>query len=617
MNQAAPTIDKQGQEVDKVVIRFAGDSGDGMQVTGSQFTTTSGIAGNSLATFPDYPAEIRAPQGTIPGVSGFQIQFGETNVYTAGDDPDVLVAMNPAALKANIATLRKGTTIVVNQDAFSDNWLEKAGYKTNPLTDGSLNGFRVIEVQVTKLTRLALEDLDLDSRSKDRCRNFFSLGLMYYMYSRNLDSTKKWVQDKFGKKPLVVEANLKALQAGYNYGITVEAIPTFVVKSAPIEPGTYRNITGNQAVVLGFIAASEKSGRPLFLGSYPITPATDILHELSKYKEFGVITFQAEDEIAAICSSIGAAFGGDLAITTTSGPGIDLKTEAIGLAIKTELPLVIVNVQRAGPSTGMPTKTEQADLLQAVYGRHGESPLCVLSPSTPSDCYQITYEACRIALEYMTPVILLTDAYLANGSEPWLVPVSEDLKPIQTKLLNPAEHQDKPFLPYERDEKLSRQWAIPGMAGFEHRLSGLEGQENTGNISSDPMNHEKMTAIRTQKIKNIQNIIPKLEVEGPSSGDLLILGWGGTYGTIRSAAEEARKLGKSVAHAHLKYLNPFPSNIEEVLRSYKKVLVAEINAGQLATLIRNEFLIDAQKLNKVQGQPFKVREIKEVIDSLC
>jgi 2-oxoglutarate/2-oxoacid ferredoxin oxidoreductase subunit alpha len=616
MSQLTASPQRETIEIDRVVIRFAGDSGDGMQVTGSQFTTTSGIAGNSLATFPDYPAEIRAPQGTLHGVSGFQIQFGETDVYTPGDEPDVLVAMNPAALKANLSAVKRGGTLIVNQDAFTQINLDKAGYKSSPLTDGSLGSYQVIETQITKLTRLALEDVELDSRSKDRCKNFFALGLMYWMYSRSLEATKKWIQDKFGKKPLVVEANLKALQAGYNYGITVEAARTFIVKAAPIKPGLYRNVTGNEAVSLGFVVAAQKSGRQLFLGSYPITPASDILHELAKHKNFGVITFQAEDEIAAVCSSIGAAFGGCLAITSTSGPGVDLKTEAIGLAVKTELPLVIVNVQRAGPSTGMPTKTEQADLLQAMFGRHGESPLCILAPQTPSDCCRMAFEASRIALEFMTPVILLTDGYLANGSEPWLIPDLEAWPQIKTQLIDPNTHQDKPFLPYDRDQNLVRKWAIPGMAGFEHRLSGLEGQEETGNISSDPVNHQKMTDIRTQKIKNIQSIIPPLEVLGPKSGDLLVLGWGGTYGTIRAAVEELQKEGKSVAQAHVRYLNPFPVNFEEVLRSYKHVLIPEINNGQLALLVRSEYLIDAQKLNKVQGQPFKVREIKEAIYKL-
>ncbi len=616
MNQAVANPDKKAVEIDRVVIRFAGDSGDGMQVTGSQFTTTSGIAGNSLATFPDYPAEIRAPQGTVAGVSGFQIQFGEVDVFTPGDEPDVLVAMNPAALKANINAIKRGGTIILNQDAFTQIGLDKAGYKSNPLTDGSLSNYNVIEVQITKLTRLALEEIELDGRSKDRCKNFFALGLMYYIYSRPLDATKKWIQQKFDKKPIIAEANLKALQAGYNYGITVEAAPSYIVKPAQIKPGLYRNVTGNEAVVLGLIAASQKSGRQLFLGSYPITPASDILHELSKFKQFGVIAFQAEDEIAAACSAIGASYGGCLAVTSTSGPGLDLKAEALGLAVKTELPLVVVDVQRAGPSTGMPTKTEQTDLLLAMFGRHGESPICVLSPSTPSDCCYMAYEASRIALEFMTPVILLTDAYLANGSEPWLVPDLNALPEIKTQLLNPAEHQDKPFLPYERDANLARKWTIPGMAGFEHRLSGLEGQENTGNISSDPANHAKMTEIRAQKIKNIQSIIPELEVHGPEQGDLLVIGWGGTYGTIRAAVDDAQKEGKSVAMTHLRHLNPFPKNIEKVLKSYKKVLIPELNSGQLALLLRAEFLIDIQKLNKIEGQPFKVREIKEAIDNL-
>ncbi|MDJ0625929.1 MAG: 2-oxoacid:acceptor oxidoreductase subunit alpha [Candidatus Caenarcaniphilales bacterium] len=616
MSQTKTVEEIETIELDRVVIRFAGDSGDGMQVTGGQFTTTSAIAGNSLATFPDYPAEIRAPQGTLPGVSGFQIQLGEIDIYTAGDEPDVLVAMNPAALKVNIKDIKKGGTIIVNQDAFTKTGLDKAGYASNPIEDDSLSSYRVIPTQITKLTRLALEESKLDSRSKDRCKNFFALGLMYWIYSRPLETTKDWIKEKFAKKPDIVDANLKALQAGYNYGITVEALPTYVVKSATIQPGKYRNITGNQATILGLIAASQKSSTPIFLGSYPITPASDILHELSKYKEFGVVTFQAEDEIAAVCSAIGASFGGAIGVTSTSGPGLALKSEAVGLAVKTELPLVIIDVQRAGPSTGMPTKTEQSDLLFAMYGRHGESPVCILAPSTPSDCYEMAFEATRLALEFMTPVILLSDGYLANGSEPWLIPSSEELPIINNHLIDPQKSQDEPFLPYSRDENLVRNWAIPGMAGFEHRISGLEGQEGSGSISYDPENHERMTETRKKKIKNIQKSIPPLEVFGETSGDLLVLGWGGTYGTIRAAVEELQKEGKSVSQAHLRYLNPFPSNFEEVLRSYNKVLVPEINDGQLSRLIKADFLINAHCLNKVQGQPFKVRELKEAVSRL-
>jgi 2-oxoglutarate/2-oxoacid ferredoxin oxidoreductase subunit alpha len=617
MNQTQVLPEKEVLQIDRVVIRFAGDSGDGMQITGSQFTNTAAIVGNSLATFPDFPAEIRAPQGTLPGVSGFQIQFGESHVYTAGDEPDVLVAMNPAALKVNLNAVHRGGTIIVNEDAFTAVNLEKAGYKTNPLEDDSLSSFNLIKVQITKLTRLALEEItDLDGRAKDRCKNFFALGLMYWIYSKPLENTQKWLEEKFGNKPSIALSNIKALQAGYNYGITIEALPTYNIKAAQIKAGVYRNISGNQATVLGLIAASEKSNLPLFLGSYPITPATDILHELAKYKEFGIITFQAEDEIAAAVSSIGASYAGALAITTTSGPGVNLKAEAIGLAIKTELPLVIIDVQRAGPSTGMPTKTEQSDLLMAMFGRHGESPLCVLSPATPAECYNMAFEACRLALEFMTPVILLTDGYLANGAEPWLIPNSDELPNIKTNLIDISAEQDKPFSPYQRDERLVRKWAIPGMAGFEHRLSGLEGDFSTGAISSDALNHEKMTQVRAQKIQNIQNVIPELEVEGPSSGDLLVLGWGGTYGSLRAAAEQARNEGKSVANAHLRYLNPFPSNLEAVLKAYKKVLIPEINSGQLSVLIRSKYLIDAQSLNKMQGQPFKVREVKEAIDKL-
>ncbi|MDX1918546.1 MAG: 2-oxoacid:acceptor oxidoreductase subunit alpha [Candidatus Caenarcaniphilales bacterium] len=600
-------------EIDRIVIRFAGDSGDGMQLTGSQFTNTSALVGNSLATLPDYPAEIRAPQGTVAGVSGFQIQFGEIQVHTPGDEPDVLVAMNPAALKANLSALRPGGTIIINEDAFTETNYQKAGYGSDPLQDGSLSNYKLVPIPITRLTRNALEGVDLDGRSKDRCKNFFALGLMYWMYSRPLDQTKFWIEEKFKNKPVLVEANLKALNAGFTCGIAIEALPSYVVKAAPIHPGTYRNISGNEAIALGLIAASERSERPLFIGSYPITPASDILHDLSKYKEFGVVTFQAEDEIAAVCASIGAAYAGSLALTSTSGPGLDLKAEAIGLAIKTELPLLIINVQRAGPSTGMPTKTEQSDLLQAFYGRHGESPLCVLAPATASDCFEIAFEAARIALKYMIPVILLTDGYLANGAEPWLLPDLNQLPKIESKLLNPDDWQDKAFYPYTRDEDLARPWAVPGVAGFEHRLSGLETQLEAGTISYDPSNHQKMTDLRAAKIKQIQKDIPPLKVSGPSSGDILLLGWGGTYGSIRAATEELQKLGKSVAQAHLRHLNPFPSNLEEVLRSYKHVIVPELNCGQLVKLIRAEFLIDAHSLSKVEGQPFKVREILDFV----
>ena len=615
-NSSEPNLSKPKQ-IDRVVIRFAGDSGDGMQLTGSQFTGTSATLGNSIATFPDFPAEIRAPQGTIPGVSGFQVQLGSSKVYTAGDEPDVLVAMNPAALSANLAFLNPGATIIVNSDAFSKTNLTKANFQSNPLEDGSLNAFVVRKVQITKLTRLALEELELDNKSKDRCKNFFALGLMYWIYNRSLDQTLEWIEEKFAKKKILADANKKALQAGYNYGITIEALPSYVINPAPIQAGKYRSITGNEALAFGFLAASQRAGLTLFLGSYPITPASDILHELSKHKDFGVITFQAEDEIAAVCSAIGASFGGNLAITSTSGPGISLKSEALGLAVKTELPLVIINIQRAGPSTGMPTKTEQSDLLQAIYGRHGEAPLCVVAPSSPSDCYQLAFEASKIALKFMTPVILLSDGYLANGSEPWLIPNLADLPVLETKLIDPQTGNSEDFSLYARDQDLARKWALPGMPSFEHRLTGLETEED-GTISYRPENHEEMTALRAKKIAEIAKIIPPVEVFGKSE-ELVLVSWGGTFGSVRAALEELTSSqegeNQAAAHVHLKYLNPFPKNLQEVLSGFKKILVVEINSGQLSVLLRNQFPEIAPRIqtyNKVQGQPLKVREILEL-----
>jgi len=618
-NNTTDFISNTPKEVSRVVIRFAGDSGDGMQLTGSQFTGTSATLGNSIATFPDFPAEIRAPQGTVHGVSGFQVQLGNSKVYTAGDEPDVLVAMNPAALKANLSSLKPGVTIIVNSDSFSESNLKKANFDSNPLEDNSLSSFVVRKVQVTKLTRLALEELELDTKSKDRCKNFFALGLMYWIYNRPVKQTIEWIEKKFAKKKTLAEANKRALQAGYNYGVTIEVLPSYIVSPAPIKPGKYRSITGNEAIAFGFLAASQKSDCNLFLGSYPITPASDILHELSKHKNFGVITFQAEDEIAAICSAIGASFAGNLAITSTSGPGVSLKSEAIGLAVKVELPIVIINIQRAGPSTGMPTKTEQADLLQAVYGRHGEAPLCVLAPASPTDCYQVAFEASRIALEFMTPVILLSDGYLANGSEPWLIPSLGELPKIKTKLINPQKEDPEKFLPYERDQNLVRKWAIPGMP-FEHRLTGLETEQEDGTISYDPENHEKMTEIRSRKIKKISKFIPEAEVFGEQEGQTLLLSWGGTFGSIRAAVEELVSQEKSkktqISHVHLRYLNPFPSNLKSLLKAFNKILIIEINTGQLSVLIKNEFPEFASKIktyNKIQGKPFKVSEIKELI----
>lgn len=601
-------------ELDRVTIRFAGDSGDGMQLTGTQFTNTSAVVGNDLATFPDFPAEIRAPAGTIPGVSSFQVQIGEIDIHTPGDEPDVLVVMNPAALKANLHTLPKGGTIVADVSSFTKSNLKKAGYDSNPLEDESLAGFHVIEVDITKLTLNALADLDLDNKSKTRCKNFCALGMMYWMYNRPVEPSNEWIERKFARKPILVEANKLAMVAGYNYANTTDLMPrSFEIKPAVISPGTYRSIAGNQALAYGLIAGSKMAGLPLFLGTYPITPASDILHELSKYKEFGVITFQAEDEIAAVCAAIGSSYGGGLAVTSTSGPGMALKAEAIGLAVKTELPLVIVNVQRAGPSTGMPTKTEQSDLLQSMYGRNGESPLCILACSRPTDCFETAMEAVRIALTFMTPVILLSDGYIANGTGPWKIPDPETFEP--TKIQRPTDPSE--FKPYQRNEEtLARPWAIPGMPGFEHRIGGLEGQQGTGNVSYDPLNHEKMSYTREAKIQGIANFIPEQEVFGPESGDVLVLSWGGTYGSVFSAVSKAQKEGKSVAHAHVRYLNPLPRNLEAILKNYKRILVPELNMGQLSRIIQSTYGIEVEPFHKIQGQPFKIRELTDAIDAL-
>lgn len=601
-------------EMDRVTIRFAGDSGDGMQLTGTQFTNTSAIVGNDLATFPDFPAEIRAPAGTLPGVSSFQVQIGEVDIHTPGDDPDVLVAMNPAALKVNLPVLPKGGTVIVDTASFSRRNLEKAGYTTNPLEDNSLDSYKLIEVDLSKLTLNALESLDLDNKAKTRCKNFCALGMMYWMYNRPLGPTTEWIERKFARKPILAEANKLALLAGYNYANTADLMPSsFEVKPAVIEPGVYRSISGNQALALGLIAASKQVGLPIFLGTYPITPASDILHELSKYKEYGVITFQAEDEIAAVCSAIGAAYGGGLAVTSTSGPGMALKAEAIGLAIKTELPLVIINVQRAGPSTGMPTKTEQSDLLQSLYSRNGESPICVISCSRPTDCFEVARQAAEIAVTFMTPVIVLSDGYIANGTGPWKIPDPEQLPAIPIR--RPVDPAD--FLPFERDEvHLARPWAIPGMPGFEHRIGGLEGQNRTGNVSYDPKNHETMSLLRQEKLERIAQFVPEQEVIGPEKGDLLVVSWGGTYGSVYSAVTQAQKEGRSVAHAHLRYLNPLPRNLGTLLQNYKQILVPELNLGQLSKALQYTYGVNLKTLNKIQGQPFKIREIKSEIDAL-
>ena len=613
-----PTIDK---DLESVVIRFAGDSGDGMQLTGTQFTNSAALFGNDLATFPDFPAEIRAPIGTLAGVSGFQIHFGSTRIHTPGDMSHVLVVMNVAALKANIKNLVKGGVIIANSDGFDSKNMRLANVPEdkNPLTDGSLDEYDLKVIDVTKITRAALTDTGLSVKEIDRCKNMFVLGLVYWMYNRNMESSIAFVKSKFKKNEAVMNANLKIMQAGWSYGETTEMFANrYNVAPAKMDAGVYRSIMGNQAAALGLIAASVKSGLSLFYGTYPITPASDILHELSKYKNFNIKTFQAEDEIAAICSSIGASFGGSLAITGSSGPGIALKGEAIGLATMLELPLVIVNVQRAGPSTGLPTKTEQADLMQAFYGRNGECPLVIVAAQSPGDCFNMAYEACRIALEHMIPVFLLTDGYIANGSEPWMYPQSKDLQDIKVEFTPEKTNTDDKFMPYLRDEKLSRPWALPGTKGLEHRIGGLEKQNITGNISYDPNNHEEMVHLRQQKVENVANYIPLQTMDnGPETGDLLILGWGGTYGALKTATSILRGEGLNVSHAHLRYISPFPSNLGEILKGFKTVVVPELNNGQLVKIIRDKYFIDAIPYNKIQGLPFMstevVNKIKEIL----
>jgi 2-oxoglutarate/2-oxoacid ferredoxin oxidoreductase subunit alpha len=608
----APT--RRKEVLDSAVIRFAGDSGDGMQITGSQFTNTTALFGNDLATFPDFPAEIRAPAGTLPGVSGFQIHFGAKDVFTPGDAVDVLIAMNPAALKTNLADLKRSGILIVNVDNFKEPDLKKAQIKVSPLEDHSLEGYRLFAVDLTKLTRLALRDLGLDAKSMDRCKNFFALGMCYWLFNRSMDSTYRWLEDKFSKKPILVEANKLAMKAGYAFCEATEAFQvSYEIPPAKLPPGLYRNLSGNTALALGFVAAAQKAGLPLFQGSYPITPASDILHELSMYKEFGVMTFQAEDEIAAMTSTIGASYGGALAITTTSGPGMALKMEAIGLAIAVELPIVICNIQRGGPSTGLPTKTEQADLFQALFGRNSEAPVPVLAPATPGDCFWVALEASRIALKYMVPVIVLSDGYLANGAEPWRIPELSELPEI------PVRFRTEPagFLPYERDpDTLSRPWAVPGTPGLEHRVGGLEKQDGTGNVNYEPLNHERMVHLRAAKVEAVVQDVPDVVPAGDPEGDLLIVGWGSTYGAITVALRAQRELGRKIGHVHLRYLNPLPKNLGEVLKRYKKVLVPEMNLGQLVWLLRAKYLVDAQGLNKVQGKPFKQSEIEAKIEEV-
>ncbi|MBI3288724.1 MAG: 2-oxoacid:acceptor oxidoreductase subunit alpha [Elusimicrobia bacterium] len=601
------------EEIESAVIRFAGDSGDGIQLTGMQFTTTTAFAGNDLSTLPDFPAEIRAPVGTIAGVSGFQIQFSSRQVLTPGDAPDVLVAMNPAALKANVKDVKKGGLIVLNSDTFNAANLKKADCASNPLEDGSLSDFRVISVELGRLTRNALDGMGLSATETERCKNFFALGMMYWLYDRPMEATLRWIEKKFKKNPKYVEANHKALHAGNAYAETAEIFGHhFRVRKAPIQPGLYRNITGNEATALGVIAASHASGLRLWYGSYPITPASDVLHELSKHKNFGVKTFQAEDEIAAIGSAIGAAFAGHLALTGTSGPGIALKGEAIGLAVMTELPIVILNVQRGGPSTGLPTKTEQADLLQALYGRNGECPVAVVAAATPGDCFTMAYEACRIAVKYMTPVFLLTDGYLANGSEPWLIPDASKLPKFEVGKLPPTGE----FKLYKRDpETMARSWPTPGTHGYEHRIGGIEKQDVTGNISYDPDNHERMVRLRAAKVNKIAQDIPPLEILGDKKGKVLVVGWGGTYGAITAAVQNMRKAGKSVSAVHLRHLNPLPPDLGDIMAGFEQVVVPELNMGQLLKVLRAKYLVPAIGLNKIKGQPFKVSEIESGVEA--
>jgi 2-oxoglutarate ferredoxin oxidoreductase subunit alpha len=602
------------QSLDRVTIRFAGDSGDGMQLTGTQFTRAAAVFGNDISTLPDYPAEIRAPAGSLPGVSGFQISFSSSDIHTPGDAPDVLVAMNPAALRANVGDLVRGGAIILNADAFTPNNLGKAGYASNPLADGTLKPYSVFEIPISTLNARALEGLDMTAKQVDLTKNFFALGVMFWLYERSMDSTLRWIEEKFSSRPVVAEANRRALGAGYAFGETTEIFHTrYDVPAANLAPGTYRNVTGNEATALGCVAASVLSGRPLVYSTYPITPASDILHQLAGYKQYGIKTFQAEDEIAAIGAALGASYGGALGLTGTSGPGMALKAEMLGLAVMVELPLVVVNVQRGGPSTGLPTKTEQSDLLQALYGRNGESPVAVLAPASPADCFDVAIEAWRIALKYMTPVVVLSDAFLANGTEPWRVPAIDSLPD-----LHPAPRDETvAFYPYQRDEEtLARPWVVPGTPGLEHRIGGLEKLDVLGTVSYDADNHHRMSILRAEKIAGIARDIAPLEVFGPPQGDLLILGWGSTFGPIRSAVERLQARGRKVSHAHLRHLNPFPANTGDVLRGFDTVLVPEVNLGQLRTIVRAEFLVDAIGFNLVRGKPFSIGEIEAKAERL-
>jgi 2-oxoglutarate ferredoxin oxidoreductase subunit alpha len=606
--------------INEVVIKFAGDSGDGMQLTGSQFTNNTAMLGIDLATFPDFPAEIRAPIGTLPGVSGFQLRFSSDRIFTPGDECDVLVAMNAAALKVNLKGLKKGGKIIVNTDGFDTRNLRLANYPEgiNPLDDNSLEGYEVIKMDVTKMTREALKEITMGTKEKDRAKNMFVLGFLYWMYNRDMDNTINFIKEKFGKKPEILESNIKALKSGYNYGDTTETFThRYSVEKAKMEAGTYRSIMGNQALAYGLVAAGQKSGLQLFLGSYPITPASDILHELSRHKTFGIKTFQAEDEIAAISSAIGASYGGAFGLTTTSGPGMALKAEAMGLAVMLEIPLLIVDVQRGGPSTGLPTKTEQSDLLQAYYGRNGECPMPIVAASTPSDCFSAVYEAVRIAIQHMTPVIFLSDGYIANGAEPWKFPVADELKPIEINFKTQLWEGEEKFQPYLRDENLVRPWVKPGTAGLEHRIGGLEKQNITGNISYDSENHQLMVKIREEKVAKIAHDIPKQTLDsGAESGKVLVLGWGSTYGAIKSACLELQKQGVSVSHAHLRYVRPFPSNLGEIIGNFEQVLIPELNNGQLVKIIRDVYMVDAKEHNKIMGIPFTKHELIDCIKDM-
>jgi len=610
-------MSKTIEEIDNVVIKFAGDSGDGMQLTGDQFSNTTAFIGNDLSTFPDFPAEIRAPQGTVAGVSGFKIQFGNTNIYSPGDKADVLIAMNPAALKANVDWIKDRGTIIIDSDSFKAKDFEKAGYTSNPLEDGTMDGYNLIQAPITKLTKDSVEGFTIENKFRTRSKNMFALGIVYWLFNRPLNITEDFLKAKFKKDPELANANVASLKAGYNYAITVELLPSsYTIKPATLPQGKYRSITGNTATAWGFLAAAEKSGLQIFLGSYPITPASDILHELSKHKGFDVISIQAEDEIAGICSAIGASFAGGLALTTTSGPGLALKGEAIGLAMMTELPLVIVDVQRGGPSTGLPTKTEQSDLLQAVYGRNGESPVIVIAASTPSNCFDYAFMAAKLAVEHMTPVILLTDGFIANGAEPWRIKNTEELpsiKPVKVDV-----NAREAWKPYLRDlDKLSRQWAVPGTKGFEHRIGGLEKQDVSGNISYEPLNHENMVKLRAEKVKRVANFIPELKVEGAEQGDLLIVGWGGTFGNLYTSFNEVKKSNSKVAFAHFNYINPLPKNTAEVFARYKKIVVCELNLGQFVKILRSEMpQFNYIQYNKVQGLPFLKSELVEEFERI-